>query len=281
MRLWGVRGSIPVPGSGAAGFGGNTSCVQVSTGGGRELVLDAGTGIRDLGRALVGDCRHVDILLTHLHLDHIRGLLFFAPFFDPEAEVTVWGPPAGGRRLRDRLARYLSSPLSPVEIRDLPARVVFRDAPAGAWELAGVRIRAALVGHRGPTLGYRLEADAASLCYLPDHEPGLGQDLTQSAPAWISGHGLARGASLLIHDCQYTDEEYPQHRGWGHSSLSDAIVFARRTTPARVMLFHHDPLHDDPRLEKMAEEVAVRWRELGGEGQVELAREGQTVVLGS
>ena len=281
VTLWGVRGSIPVPGSAAAGFGGNTSCVQVSTDSGRELVLDAGTGIRELGRALAGSRRHVDILLTHLHLDHIRGLLFFAPFFDREAEVTVWGPPAGGRRLRDRLARYLSRPLSPVEIRDLPARVAFRDAPAAAWELAGVRIRAALVAHRGPTLGYRLEVDGASLCYLPDHEPGLGQDLTSSPRAWISGCRLARGASLLIHDCQYTDDEYPQHRGWGHSSLSDALVFARRTAPTRVLLFHHDPLHDDPRLETMAEEAAVRWQEMGGESQVELAREGQTVVLGS
>lgn len=280
VRVWGVRGSIPVPGSAAAGFGGNTSCVQVSTDGGRELVLDAGTGIRELGRELAGRGRPIEVLLTHLHLDHIRGLLFFAPLFDPEAEVTVWGPPAGGRMLRDRLARYLSSPLSPVEIRDLPARVSFRDAPTGSWELAGVRVRAALVVHRGPTLGYRLEDGGSSLCYLPDHEPGLGADLTACAPAWISGHGLAREASLLIHDCQYTDDEYRLHRGWGHSSLSDALAFARQAAPARVMLFHHDPLHDDPMLEAIGREATGRWRELGGEGEVELAREGQAVALG-
>lgn len=280
VKFWGVRGSIPVPGPSAAGFGGNTSCVQVTTDGGRELVLDAGTGIRELGRVLAGRCRQVDVLLTHLHLDHIRGLLFFAPFFDPQAEITVWGPPAAESRLRDRLARYLSSPLSPVEIRDLPAQVAFRDAPAGSWELAGVRVRATLVAHRGPTLGYRLQEGDASLCYLPDHEPGLGQDLTDSAPAWISGHGLAHGVSLLIHDGQYTDQEYGRHRGWGHSRLSDALTFAQRTAPERLMLFHHDPLHDDRFLEALAHEAAGRWQELGGDGPVELAREGQAVALG-
>src|ERR671936_1879857 len=111
VQLWGVRGSIPAPGPLAAGFGGNTSCVQVSAADGAELILDAGTGIRELGASLSGSSRRLHVLLTHLHLDHIQGLMFFAPFFDPEAEVTVWGPPAAGRSLRERLARYISSPL--------------------------------------------------------------------------------------------------------------------------------------------------------------------------
>lgn len=128
MKLWGVRGSIPVPGSAAARFGGNTSCVQVSTDDGAELVLDAGSGIRELGATLAGRCTRMDILLTHLHPDHIRGLMFFAPLFDRDAEVTVWGPPAAGRGLRERLARYISNPLSPIDIRELPAKVSFRDA---------------------------------------------------------------------------------------------------------------------------------------------------------
>lgn len=278
VRLWGVRGSIPVPGPAAAGYGGNTSCVQVSTDDGAELVLDAGSGIRELGGTLAG-CRRMDILLTHLHLDHIRGLMFFAPLFDREAEITVWGPPAAGQALRERLARYISTPLSPIDIRELPARVSFRDAMPGRWRIGGVEVKAALVAHRGPTLGYRLEADGASLCYLPDHEPGLAQNLSTSNAAWISGHGLARDASLLIHDCQYADVEYPGHRGWGHSSVADALAFAHRARPQRVALFHHDPAHDDIQLDAVGDDAGERWEELGGEGLIELAREGRSFGL--
>ena len=276
-RLWGVRGSIPAPGPGAAGFGGNTSCVQVSALDGTELILDAGTGIRDLGARLVGSSRRLHVLLTHLHLDHIQGLMFFAPFFDREAEITVWGPPAPRRSLQERLARYISAPLSPIEIRDLPAKVVFKSAPLVPWRIGGVEIKAAPVSHRGPTLGYRLTEDGSSLCYLPDHEPALGQDVASANAAWISGHALARQASVLIHDCQYADAEYGARRGWGHSRLSDALAFAARCAPGRLLLFHHDPEHDDARLEALGEEASERWAELGEPGTAEMAREGRSL----
>jgi phosphoribosyl 1,2-cyclic phosphodiesterase len=278
VRLWGVRGSIPVAGAAAAGFGGSTSCVQVTTRDEAELILDAGTGIRELGAAIAGR-RRLHVLLTHLHLDHIQGLMYFAPLFDPAAEITVWGPPGGGRPLRERLARYISSPLSPIEIRELPARVTFEDVPSGAWRIGDVELRASLVAHRGPTLGYRVSESGASLCYLPDHEPGLGQDLSTAKANWISGHGLARDASLLIHDCQYTETEYRLHRGWGHSSLPDALAFARRCGSRHVLLFHHDPGHDDARLEALGADAVGRWAELGGEGAVEMAREGRVIEL--
>lgn len=268
-----------MPGPAAAAYGGNTSCVQVSTDDGAELVLDAGSGIRELGSTLSGRCRHMHILLTHLHLDHIRGLMFFAPVFDRQAEITIWGPPAAGRALQERLARYISSPLSPIEIRDLPAKVSFKDALPARWRIGGVEVKAALVAHRGPTLGYRLEADGASLAYMPDHEPGLGQDLATSNVAWISGYGLARDASLLIHDCQYTDEEYGAHRGWGHSSVADALSFALRAQPQRVQLSHHDPAHDDAQLEAIGRDAVRRWEELGGEGPIAMGQEGRTITL--
>jgi phosphoribosyl 1,2-cyclic phosphodiesterase len=280
VKLWGVRGSIPVPGPAVAGFGGNTSCVGVTTAGGDELILDAGSGIRELGMALSGRCRHVHVLLTHLHLDHIQGLMFFAPLFDPTVQVTVWGPPAAGRGLRERLARYISNPLWPVEIRELPARVNYEDAPSSPWRIGDVEVRAGLVAHRGPTLGYRLTGDAGSLCYLPDHEPGLGQDLVHSKPAWISGHALAAGASLLIHDSQYADTEYPAKRGWGHSSMSDALAFAHRADAATTVLFHHDPAHDDPRLEALGEDAASEWTRHEQGGDLEMAREGRVFDLG-
>ena len=274
VRLWGVRGSIPVPGRATERFGGNTACVQVTAGDGSELVLDAGTGIRELGVVLAGRRRRLHLLLTHLHLDHIQGLMFFAPLFDPEVEITIWGPPAAGRALRKRLARYISNPLSPIEIGELPARVTFRDAPSQPWRIGDVEVKASLVAHRGPTLGYRLSENGTSLCYLPDHEPALGQDLASSRTAWMSGHVLARRASLLIHDCQYAEREYPAHRGWGHSSLPDALTFAQRCEAQRVLLVHHDPGHDDAFLDALGREITGRWNQLGCEGRAELGREG-------
>jgi phosphoribosyl 1,2-cyclic phosphodiesterase len=278
VKLWGTRGSIPTPGSGPA-FGGNTSCVQVTCDDGSELVLDAGTGIRVLGAALARHSGQLHVLLTHLHLDHIQGLLFFAPFFDPRAEITVWGPPGWKRSLRERLARYLSSPLSAVEIRDLPARVRFEDAPPGPWRLGACEIHAELVSHRGPTLGYRLEAGGVSLCYLPDHEPGLGVDLVSTPASWISGLELAAGATVLVHDCQYFDEEYGERMGWGHSRLADALAFARRAEAERTLLFHHDPDHDDVALGMMLAEARGRWDGGPNGGSVDLAREGDELLL--
>lgn len=279
VTFWGVRGSIPVPGAAATRFGGNTSCVQVTAADGTQVILDAGTGIRELGSALEGRCEVVHILLTHLHLDHIQGLMFFAPLFDPTVQVTIWGPTIPGRRLRERLGRYISNPLSPIEIRELPAHVKFEDALRPPWTLGGIEIRSALVAHRGPTLGYRLTTDANSLCYIPDHEPGLGQDLRTMEPEWISGYALARNASLLIHDCQYSDGEYPRRRGWGHSNVSDAVTFAARSQCERTLMFHHDPAHDDPYLDEIAAAVADQWTAMDAAGTVELAREGQVLDL--
>jgi phosphoribosyl 1,2-cyclic phosphodiesterase len=281
VTFWGVRGSVPVPGPAVASFGGNTSCVQIASGDGTHVILDAGTGIRALGVALAGRARTVHILLTHLHLDHIQGLMFFAPLFDPGVEVSIWGPPGGDRPLRERLGRYLSHPLSPIEIRDLPGRVTFQDAPRQSWRIDDLQVSAVLVAHRGPTLGYRLTNGDTSVCYLPDHEPGLGEDLRTVEPNWISGHALAKDATLLIHDCQYDDVEYGPRRGWGHSSLTDALMFALRSDAGRVIFTHHDPDHDDSRLVQFGAEAAKRWSRLGGDGMPALAREGQVIEVGA
>ena len=226
IKVWGARGSVPAPGPEMNRYGGNTSCVQVTFRDGSQLILDAGTGIRTLGLELTESPR-VGILLTHLHLDHIQGLMFFPPCFRSDAEITIWGPSSPEASLEDRVARYISAPLSPVEVRELPCSVAFRDAPATEWQIGDVLIRAEAVTHRGPTLGYRLTDGETTLCYIPDHEPALGAPLAQVENEWISGYDLARGADLLIHDCQYTDDEYPAHAGWGHSALSDTLTFAR------------------------------------------------------
>lgn len=275
VRLWGTRGSIPTPDADKLRYGGNTSCVSVALDGGGELILDAGTGIRALGAQLYGRPGPHHILLTHLHLDHIIGLLFFAPFFDPSTQVVVWGPPGGLRDLRHSLARYLSAPLSPIEIHELPASVEFNEVPYGPWRVLGAQVTADLVTHRGRTLGYRIEESGRSLCYLPDHEPGLGQDLERTPGDWISGFELARDVDLLLHDAQYTRDEYLTTAGWGHSRVDDTLRFARRVQAARTLLIHHDPAHNDTFLDDLEAWATAEWNALGGAGgQLTLGAEG-------
>jgi phosphoribosyl 1,2-cyclic phosphodiesterase len=261
-------------------YGGNTSCVQLTLADGSILVLDGGTGIRSLGLALPASERPLNILLTHLHLDHIQGLMFFAPMFRPQSKIVIWGPTAPEATLEDRIARYISAPLSPLEVRELPCHPSFREAETTEWRIGSASIRAASVTHRGPTLGYRVEADGSSVCYIPDHEPGLGASLAELDEEWISGLGLARDASLLIHDCQYTDDEYPEHLGWGHAPLSDALVFGRRARAERLLLFHHDPLHSDDFLDMLRGHVVDRVSDSDmPAGWAELARERQEIEL--
>jgi phosphoribosyl 1,2-cyclic phosphodiesterase len=280
VKVWGARGSVPSPGPETNRYGGNTSCVQVTLSDGSMVVLDAGTGIRSLGLTLAGSVPRVHILLTHLHLDHIQGLMFFAPAFRPKSELVIWGPKSTEAPLESRIARYISAPLSPVEVRELPCDMSFRDAPASEWEIGPAHVRAASVTHRGPTLGYRITDGDCVLCYIPDHEPGLGTSLADVSPEWVSGYDLAHGASLLIHDCQYSDEEYPDHVGWGHSALGDSLTFARRVDADRVLLFHHDPLHSDDYLDSFAGTACQRFAELGGAPErLELAVERREIEL--
>jgi ribonuclease BN (tRNA processing enzyme) len=254
--------------------------VYVGLSDGTHLILDAGTGMRNLPNpeAMAGE--HVHILLTHLHLDHIQGLLFFAPLFDAHARVTIWGPAAPGVSLRNRLARYLSAPLTPVDIRELPCELDFRRCPHSEWDLGSARIRAEAVTHRGPTLGFRIEEDDTSLCYLPDHEPALIESIDRLDTEWISGYSLARGASLLIHDAQYTDAEYPSHRGWGHSAISHTVQFADRCDVRQTLLFHHDPGHSDDQLDAALDEAREHALELGGDPQsITMASDGAELLV--
>jgi phosphoribosyl 1,2-cyclic phosphodiesterase len=262
VKVWGARGSVPTPGPSTNRYGGNTSCVEVALSDGTLLVLDAGSGIRALGLRLAARAVRIDILLTHLHLDHIQGLMFFAPLFLPDAEIVIWGPPAT-QPLPERLARYLSRPLTPLHLHELPSKLSFRVCPQGQWEIGPARVQAAPVTHPGPTLGYRISEGDTSLCYIPDQELALGAPLGARERQSLPGFDLAHGASLLIHDCQYTDEEYPNHVGLGHSRLGDVLAYAQLTEAQRLLLFHHDPLHDDERLDRLHAEAVSRWAAAG------------------
>jgi phosphoribosyl 1,2-cyclic phosphodiesterase len=278
VRIWGCRGSLAAPGADTVRYGGNTSCVEVRLASGHALVLDAGTGMRPLGVAMQQDLPvDLHILLTHLHLDHLQGLGFFRPLFSPGLDIQIWGPTSPVQQLEERIARYLSPPLFPVHLDDVPSNLSFHDAPETAVTIGSATVRAGKVTHQGPTVGYRIEEDGQALVYLPDHEPAIGTDLTTLSADWMSGYDLARDADLLLHDAQYHDHEYGAHVGWGHSSITDTIEFANKSGVGRVMLFHHDPYHDDDDLEELLVEARSKWR--GADEQVQLASEHMTITL--
>jgi phosphoribosyl 1,2-cyclic phosphodiesterase len=247
---YGVRGSLATPGSATTRYGGNTSCVRVTAPDGTVLVLDAGTGIRPLALELPPGLGRLDVLLTHLHMDHIIGLGFFGPLYNPDMEVHIWGPASATLTLEARLRRYLGPPLFPVLLRDVPCRLELHHTGRGSFSIGPFRIRAARVCHPGPTVGYRIETEQSSLAYLPDHEPALGARRFPLDAEWTSGFELAEGVDLLLHDAQYTREEYPRHAGWGHSAMHDAVAFAKLAGVRRLAPFHHDPGRDDAALER-------------------------------
>ncbi len=254
VTLWGTRGSLAAAGPDTVAYGGDTSSVEVYIDETTVIVLDAGSGIRRLSEPLARFPR-IDILLTHLHMDHIQGLGFFTPLLDPNAEVHIWGPSSPHLPLEDRLSRYLSPPLFPVRLRDLE-NVTLHEVTPGSFSIGPATITADFVCHPGVTMGYRITAGGASLAYVPDHEPALGMRAFPGAAEWTSGFDLIAGADLLIHDVQYTEEEYAARVGWGHSTFEQVTDLAAQAGVGTLVSFHHDPAHDDVMLDAIAAEIA-------------------------
>ena len=275
ITFHGTRGSIATPGPETARYGGDTSCVSISGDDPTHLlILDAGTGIRRLGLTMDQQVRRIDLFLSHLHLDHIIGLGFFAPLFRPGLVVTITAPPAS-TPLLDRLGRYLSPPLFPVRLREVACDLRLEHATEDRVTYGEFIISAAAIIHPDNAVGYRIESRGQAVAYLPDHEPALSPGFP-ALPAWTSGALISEHVDLLIHDAQYAPEEYPEHLGWGHSSAVQAAAFADRAGAQALALFHHDPAHDDgavDRLTTLARSVSARL-------EVFAARQGATVTLG-
>ena len=274
VAFWGTRGSIAAPGPATVSFGGDTSCVAVSGDDpGHLIILDAGSGIRRLGSTIGPEVRHIDLLLSHLHLDHIVGLGFFEPLFRTDLSVSVWAPPSTVP-LWQRLGRYLSPPLFPVRVRDLGCELELREGVDGQVRCGEFTIEATPIVHPGATFGYRITRRGRSLAYLPDHEPALSPSFPR-LPAWTSGVDICRDADLLIHDGQYGADEYDAHVGWGHSTVFHAVALAEMAGARTLALFHHDPAHDDDAVARLASEAEAASERV----TVIAARQDQTLTL--
>ena len=292
VRFWGTRGSIAVPGPGTVGFGGNTSCVEVTTRGGGCFIFDCGTGARPLGGKLVAQAStpiSATILLSHTHWDHIQGFPFFAPLFIPGSRITVCGPQETGRSLRDVLSGQMDFTYFPLEIGQCPATITFRELGEGTHEIDGVRIVAQYLHHPAMTLGYRLEADGAAVVYACDHEP-FSETLWHDNPAVSRTESIVHegdrrharfmaDADMVIHDAQYTPEEYPSKKNWGHSTFEYAVGLAAAADVPHLVLTHHDPAHDDAFVEKIEARARGYADELGSAVQVSCAFEGLELAV--
>jgi CheY-like chemotaxis protein/phosphoribosyl 1,2-cyclic phosphodiesterase len=292
VRFWGTRGSIATPGPSTNRFGGNTTCVELTSNQGQLLIFDIGTGARQLGIDLIGrglPTIRGSILLTHTHWDHIQGFPFFAPLFGAGNEFHVYAPEGGGGSLHQLLAGQMEFRYFPVEIQQLPATIAYHDLAEGPHEIEGLPVTAQFLHHPAMTLGYRVEADDVAVVVLTDHEP-FADTLWRSdaEPGHIESilhEGDRRharfmaNADLVIHDAQYTPEEYPAKKTWGHSTYEYVVECAAAAGVRRLALTHHDPTHDDAfvaGIEHRARELAVR---LGSPMEVFCAYEGREVQV--
>jgi phosphoribosyl 1,2-cyclic phosphodiesterase len=268
VRFWGVRGSIATPGAATARYGGNTSSIEVRCGN-RLILLDAGTGMRYLGNRLVDEAPlDADIFFTHTHFDHVCGLPFFKPFFQERNSFRLWaGHLEGGLTLHRVLREFMMAPLFPVPPDVFLAKMEYRDFKGGDTlaPAPGIVVRTAVLNHPNGATGYRVEYGGKAVCYVTDTEHVQGTP-DRNVLALIAG------ADIVIYDCMYTDEEYAKsYVGWGHSTWQEAVRLCKAAGVKKLVVFHHDPDHDDDRLDAIGREV-----EAAMPGAV-LAREGMVL----
>ncbi len=292
LRFWGTRGSIATPGSGTTCFGGNTSCVELVTDSGKRVVFDCGTGARLLGADWMANVPKpivATILLSHMHWDHIQGFPFFAPAFVPGNTLTVCGPEGSGRSLPEVLAGQMEYTYFPVELGQLAASIKYVELREGSYEIEGLRVRTQYLNHPAVTLGYRVEADDQNVVYLCDHEPysttlWTGNTTNGSIDTILHAndkrHALfMMDADVVIHDCQYTPEEYQSKKNWGHCTYDYVVQVAIAARVRKLFLTHHDPTHDDEfvaEIERRAQEIVLK---AGSNMEVRCAFEGCEQML--
>jgi phosphoribosyl 1,2-cyclic phosphodiesterase len=278
VRCWGTRGSIPSPGPATAGYGGNTTCVEIQAGESR-IIFDAGTGIRLLGDKLMAEkASKAAIFLTHFHWDHIQGFPFFAPVYNPEFNLRIVGPEQDGMDVESLFAGQMGPVYFPVPYEALSANLAFDHLNEGVWEENGIRMRAMRMRHPSYTVGYRVEAFGRSVVFIPDNELVGGPFPTPSG--WRDKlEKFVGGADILIHDAMYTDNEYPRMEGWGHSTFSQTLELAERSGVKQVFFFHHAPERSDRELNHILQGYRNEVGERGLDLEVHAAFEGKQVLI--
>ncbi|HLI26665.1 MAG TPA: cyclic nucleotide-binding domain-containing protein [Chloroflexota bacterium] len=288
VRFWGTRGSVPTPGPRTARFGGNTACVEVEADDGTRLVLDCGTGARELGTALTAappPDRRLHLLISHTHWDHIQGFPFFAPAYDPTCTLDIYSPAGLEGTLESSLSGQMQYTYFPVRLADLRARLVFHELGEGEFCAGSVRVQAQYLNHTAPALGYRLTVGGVTVVYASDHEPfwwpgGRRRDVEPPLHPGDQRHlAFLRGADVVIHDAQFLDREYPARRGWGHSTVEYVTEMALRAEVRQLVLFHHDPAHDDRLIASITRAASRRVAAQGSSMEVIAAAEGLELVL--
>jgi len=296
LKFWGVRGSIPVPGPTTVGYGGNTSCVEVRADG-EIIILDSGSGIRSLGISLEREFGQqpirLTILITHTHWDHIQGFPFFLPAYNEKNVIRVLGYEGALAGLSSILAGQMETPFFPVHLHDLSSNIAIEEIKEMEFNIRKVRVCAKFVNHPGICVGYRLYTSSGSIAYLPDNEPyellklhSRAHISAEEARAFATAERaklveFLDGCEVVVLDTQFTDEEYPQHLGWGHGSLSTVVSLALAARAQRLFLFHHDPEHDDRMIDDMVARARAQVATSGKSLLVEAAREGAEIRLGA
>ena len=287
LKIWGVRGSIPVPGPGTVRYGGNTSCIEIRADA-QLIVLDAGSGIRELGLALENEFGsrpiNLSLLITHLHWDHIQGFPFFGPAYNDKNQIQILGYDGTRPGLDEILKRQMATPFFPVAFYDLAGKIKIEKLDSMDFKIGNVRVLSKFMNHPGVCVGYRIVTSKGSIAYLPDHEPYEASKLHSVKAHLLSAEQAQKRArkgraelvkflqdcDILILDAQYTDEEYKAHVGWGHGSLSTAISLAVDASVRRLVLFHHDPTHND----KMIDHMVHTARKLASKSESDLEVDG-------
>ena len=285
VRFWGTRGSIATPGGATLRYGGNTACVEAMSDSGTTLLIDAGTGAYPLGKALMGQGRAArgHILISHTHWDHIQGLPFFAPLFVRDAEWHIYGPRGIGQTLQDVLAAQMDYAYFPVALNAFAAKIQYHEVVEGGFCVEDIWITTHYLNHPALTVGYRLEADGASMVYASDHEPHDRRAAEGQTKAYEGGDAahveFLRDADLVIHDAQYTAAEFAPKIGWGHSTIEYAVDVAMAANVKQLALYHHDPNRGDDAVDQLV--AAARERAAGGGHDLSVvgAAEGSAIEL--
>lgn len=288
IRFWGTRGSVPAPGRRTAFFGGNTNCVEVRAEDGQVIVFDCGTGARPLGLDILSrgsTLPPIHVLVTHTHWDHIQGFPFFVPAYVPGGRLTVYGARGLDRTLEGSLSGQMQHTYFPVQLENLRADIDFVELGEERFNVGPYRVTTQFLNHTAPTMAYRVEAGDMKVIYATDHEPFWWTPSRPNSPNRFEHPGEQRhlefvaGAELLIHDSQYTDEEYLAKRGWGHSTIEYVTDLAVRAGVKRLALFHHDPLHTDAWVRRQTERARRRARLQGSNVEIFAAAEGLDLAL--